>query len=114
MRYEEFEHLKVIEDSSNPFSTLYEYEDGSRFYIEPAFYRQLQGFKEHRLEDYPRILKQMESVVKKNKRVIFTAEYEYPQTVVEGENYIILEIFDITDPLQIYVEDKSRGSDYGD
>ena len=112
MRYPEFEHLKVIEDKNNPFSTLYEYESGERFYIEPAFYRQLEGFKEHRLEDYPRILKKMEEVVKKNKKVIFTAEYEYPQTLAEG--YIILEIFDITDPLQIYVEDKSRGSDYGD
>ena len=112
MRYPEFEHLNIIEDKHNPFSTLFEYEGGERFYIEPAFYRQLQGFKEHRLEDYPRILKKMEEVVKKNKKVIFTAEFECPQT--EAEDYIILEIFDITDPLQIYVEDKSRGSDYGD
>lgn len=112
MKYPEFDHLKIIEDKENPFSTLFEYNDGSRFYIEPAFYRQLLGFKEHRLEDYPRILKRMEEIVRKNKRVIFTAEYEYPQTQKDG--YIILEIFDITDPLKIFVEDKSRGSDYGD
>ncbi|MBR0295134.1 MAG: hypothetical protein IJQ67_04435 [Bacilli bacterium] len=111
-QYEEFKHLKIIEDKHNPFCTLYEYDDGSRFYIEPAFYTQLLGFKEKRESDYPRILKRMEEVVRKNKRVVFTSEYENPQTEVEG--YIYLEISDITDPLNIYVEDKSRGSDYGD
>ena len=72
----------------------------------------MMGFKELREKDYPRIIKRMEEVVKKNKRVVFTAEYENPQTEVDG--YIFLEITDITDPLQIFVEDKSRGSDYGD
>ena len=32
----------------------------------------------------------------------------------EKDGYVILEITDITDPLHIFVEDKSRGSDYGD
>ena len=110
--YEEFKQLKIIEDKNNPFCTLYELEDGSRFYLEPAFYTQMQGFKERREEDYPRIINQMLEVVKRNKKVVFTAEYENPQTEVEG--YIYLEITDITDPLKIFVEDKSRGSDYGD
>ena len=110
--YEEFKQLKIIEDKNNPFCTLYELEDGSRFYLEPAFYTQMQGFKERREEDYPRIINQMLEVVKRNKKVVFTAEYENPQTEVEG--YIYLEITDITNPLKIFVEDKSRGSDYGD
>ena len=50
--------------------------------------------------------------MKKNKKIIFTANYETPQT--EKEGFIYLEITDVTDPLHIYVEDKSRGSDYGD
>ena len=33
MNYEEFSHLKEIEDKQNPFCKLYEYDDGSRFYI---------------------------------------------------------------------------------
>ena len=110
--YEEFKHLKIIEDKNNPFCTLYEYDDGSRFYIEPAYYTQMLGFKEKRLEDYPRIIEKMEEVVRKNKKVVFTADFENPQTEVEG--YIYLEISDIADPLCIFVEDKSRGSDYGD
>lgn len=112
MRYVEFEHIKVIEDKNNPFCTLYEYEDGSRFYIEPQFYTMLKGFEERHRERFPEILQRMEEVVHRNKKVIFTADFENPQT--EADDYIILEIFDITNPLQIFVEDKSRGSDYGD
>ena len=115
MKYEEFKEYKIIEDKRNPFTTLYENELGDRFYIEPAFYTQLKGFKEHREKDYPRIIEALKDNVKRNHRVIFTAEFENPQTLTDDEEgYIILEIFDITDPLKIYVEDKSRGSDYGD
>ena len=110
--YEEFKGLKIIEDKNNPFCTLYELDDGSRFYLEPAFYTQMLGFKERHEDQYPRIIEKMLEVVRKNKRVVFTSEFENPQTEVEG--YIYLEITDITDPLQIFVEDKSRGSDYGD
>ena len=56
MKYEEFKEYKIIEDKRNPFTTLYENECGDRFYIEPAFYTQLKGFKEHREKDYPRII----------------------------------------------------------
>lgn len=113
MRYVEFEHLKTIEDKNNPFCTLFELEGGERFYLEPAFYTQLIGFRDRFHEnDYNRIINRIIEVVKRNKRVVFTAEYEYPQTEVEG--YIYLEITDITDPLCIFAEDKSRGSDYGD
>ena len=113
MKYEEFSHLKQVEDKNNPFCNLYYYDTGECFYIEPVFYTHLKGFKDLRGEDYPRILKRMEEVVKKNKKVIFTGNYECPQTVAD-EDFIILEINDITDPLLIFVEDKSRGSDYGD
>lgn len=113
MRYEEFKHLTVIEDKNNPFCTLFELPDGERFYLEPAFYTQLIGFRDRFPEsDYKRIINQMIEVTKRNKKVVFTAEFEYPQTEVEG--YIFLEITDITDPLCIFAEDKSRGSDYGD
>ena len=55
----------------------------------------------------------MERVVLKNKKVVFVGTFEYPQTEVE-DDYIFYEITDITNPLKIFVEDKSRGSDYGD
>lgn len=112
IQYEEFNNLEIIEDKRNPFCTLYKVED-ALFYIEPAFHTQMLGFKErHTAEDYNRIVNEIINVAKKNKKVVYTANYEYPQT--EAEGFIYLEITDITDRLKIFVEDKSRGSDYGD
>ena len=112
MKYVEFEHLKQLIDEENPFSTLYELETGERFYIEPVFYTMLRGFLDHYPEKYDLIIQEILNVVKKNKQVVLTGNYECPLTYVDG--YVYLEITDITDPLQIFVEDKSRGSDYGD
>lgn len=113
MIYEEFKKYKLEMDKNNPFCNHYILDGGEDFYIEPVFYTQLHGFKErHTLEDYNRIINHMIEVVKKNKKVVFVGNFEFPQTEVEG--YIFLEITDVTDPLKIFVEDKSHGSDYGD
>ena len=112
MIYEEFKEFKQIEDQENPFCNLYELSTGERFYIEPVFYTHLKGFKDLREKEYPLIINRMIEVVKKNKKVVFVGNFDNPQTEVEG--YIFLEVTDITDPLKIFVEDKSRGSDYGD
>ena len=113
MNYPEFEQFQFVKDRNNPFCNHYVMEGGEDFYVEPAFYTQMRGFQgRHSKEDYQRILNRMIEVVKKNKKVVFVGNFEYPQTEVEG--YIFLEITDITDPLKIFVEDKSRGSDYGD
>ena len=113
MIYPEFKVYKEVKDPNNPFCNHYVLESGESFYIEPVFYTQLKGFKDrHDEKAYQRIIDRMIEVVKKNKKVVFVGNFDYPQTEVEG--YIFLEITDITDPLQIFVEDKSRGSDYGD
>ena len=112
MRIKEFEHLKEVIDQENPFIPHYELEDGSDFYIEPIFYTQLQGFKERYEERYNEIIEAMLERVRRNKKVIFIGDFE--TNTFEKDGYIILEITDITDPLHIFVEDKSRGSDYGD
>ena len=112
MKYEEFKEYKIIEDKANPFSTLFELNGGERFYIEPVFYTMLRGFYDHHPDKYHLIIEEMIKVVKKNKHVVFTGNFDCPLTNVD--DYIYLEINDITDPLQIFVEDKSRGSDYGD
>lgn len=46
INYPEFSHIRIVEDKQNHFSTLFSYEDGSLFYIEPVFYTQLLGFKQ--------------------------------------------------------------------
>ena len=45
--YEEFKNLRKEEDKNNPFSALYFLESGESFYLEPVFYTQLMGFKDH-------------------------------------------------------------------
>ena len=112
MKIKEFEHLKEVVDNENPFIPHYVLDDESDFYIEPMFYSQLLGFKERHEDKYDLIVSSLLERVKKNKKVIFVSDFE--NNTFEKEGYIILEITDITDPLQIFVEDKSRGSDYGD
>ena len=112
IEYEEFANLTRLEDKNNPFCAKFMYPSGETFYIEPVFLTQLHGFKDHYKDKYNLILNRMEEIVMKNKKVVFTGNFDFPQTDIEG--YIFLEITDVTDPLQIYVEDKSRGSDYGD
>lgn len=112
MNYPEWEHLEQSFDQDNPHSTLYVLSDGSSFYIEPAYYTQLMGMKDRHPESFSLIIEEMMNIVKKHKKVIFTSNYEFPQT--EKEGYIYREIEDVCDPLLIFVEDKSRGSDYGD
>ena len=110
--YPEFAHLQKGEDKNNPFCALYFLESGESFYLEPVFYTQLMGFKDHFTDKYPLIIERMFELVKRNKKVVFTGNYENPLTAVD--NYIYLEITDVTDPLGIFAEDKSCGSDYGD
>ena len=50
---------------------------------------------------------------KKYKKVVFVYDYENPY-VKDLDGFIYRELTDISDPLHIFVEDKSRGSDYGD
>jgi hypothetical protein len=112
MRIDDFNKYLQPKDLNNPLSDLYQLEGGETFYIEPPFHTQLMGLKELRAKEYPQIIEEMLRIVRKNKKVVFTGNYEEPQT--EAEGYIYLEVTDITDPLLIFVEDKSRGSDYGD
>lgn len=112
-KYPEWNEYKLIVDKENPFSPLYELESGEQFYVEPAFYTQLTNFKElYSIKDYERVLDKMFELVKERKRIIFTYDFEHPLT--KNDDFIYLEFKDVTDLLRIYIEDKSRGSDYGD
>lgn len=111
MEYPEFKEFKKIEDPTT-LANAYEDEKGNRFYVEPGFYFNLMGFKDKRPEAFPKILQGIRAAVERDHHVIFCGNFEAP--FVEKEGYVYLEIEDITDPLRIFFEDKSRGSDYGD
>ena len=112
MKYVEFDSYIEKQDPQNHLVHYYETESGDSFFVEPGFYDGLLGFKEKRAEDFARIMKAIDDVIRKEHKVIFTADFENPW--IEREGYIYREIHDITDPLAIFVEEKSRGSDYGD
>lgn len=112
MRYIEFEAYEIRIEKDYPFSPHVIIDEECDFYFEPVVYTQLQGFKERHPDKYHLIIEEMINRVKKNKKVVFVGDYESYFT--EVPNYIYLEITDITNPLKIFVEDKSRGSDYGD
>ena len=112
MKYEEFSKFNIVIEKGYPFSPHIIIDEECDFYMEPMVYTQLQGFKERHPDKYQLIIDSMIDRVKKNKHVVFVGDYESYFTEVKG--YIYLEITDITNPLQIFVEDKSRGSDYGD
>lgn len=112
MEYVEFNKYQKLEDPKNKLVHAYQDEEGNVFYIEPGFYDGMKGFEEKRAERFAEILAAIDETVKKYHKVIFTADFENPW--IEREGFIYREIHDITDPLRIFVEDKSRGSDYGD
>ena len=112
MNYEEFKEFKQVKDSDNPFTPHFIIDEECDFYVEPVVFTQLHGFQERHPEKYDLIIQSMIERVKKNKKVVFVGDFENYFT--EKEGYIYLELLDITNPLQIFVEDKSRGSDYGD
>ena len=115
-KYLEFSVFERVEDKKNPFCHLYKLQDGELFYVEPLFYSYLQNFKIQYANKVQDVIDEMVKIVKRNKKVIFTGmdeEYEEdPVTVADG--FIILTLFDVLDRMGIYLENKSRGSDYGD
>jgi hypothetical protein len=112
MNYEEFKEYKLDKDPQNPFTPHFIISEEVDFYVEPVVFTQLHGFKERHPDKYDLIVESMIKKVKELKKVIFVGDFENYFT--EKDDYIYLELLDITNPLKIFVEDKSRGSDYGD
>ena len=113
MNYVEFSHLERIEDENNKFCPGFRLPTGEIFFIEPAFYTQLTNFKTlYNETDFNRICKKMIELAKERKHIIYAYDFENP--FMQKDGYIYLEFIDICDLLKIQIEDKSRGSDYGD
>lgn len=110
--YEEFKDIEYKVDEKNPYAARFILDTGDIFYIEPVFHLQLQGFKQRYPERYDEIIAEIIRLAKRNHLVVFEGDEENEITHVE--NAIYLTVQDVCDPLQIFVEDKSRGSDYGD
>lgn len=112
MLYPEFSQYETFVDPEMPLVNAYKSKGGHVFYVEPGFYEGLMGYRERRYDRFDEIMKAIDQVIADNPKVIFAGNYESPFMSKDG--FIYREIQDIADPLGIYVEDKSRGSDYGD
>ena len=110
MNYEEFKEFEEIFDCN--FVKGFRFPTGEKFYIEPAFYTQLMYLEQILPNDFPKVIEEMKRVALEKKIVSFVYDFENPFFPVE--NSIYLEITDITNPIHVFYEDKSRGSDYGD
>lgn len=108
----DFEIFTKLENKEFPFASKFGYLD-CVFYVEPQFFAQMQGMKTLRKDEFPKFWQGFLDTITTNKKVIFTADYEFPY-INDLEGFVYREITDISDPLHIFVEDKSRGSDYGD
>ena len=112
MNYEEFKDLKEVELKETKLIKCFELSSGERFFIEPPFYTQLMSLKEIYPDDFPKVIEHMKKLAKERKYVGFVYDFENPFVHIDGFKY--LEITDVTDPIHVFYEDKSRGSDYGD
>ena len=113
MSKEYFKEFNLVEDKVNPFTYHYVIDENVDFYIERVFMTKLRNliFLHDDKEDI--VISEIIRLAKKNKHVVYCGDYEFIQTEVD-DRYIFLEIEDVLNPLNIFVEDKSRGSDYGD
>ena len=102
--------FKVLNDI--PLLQGYNLEDGSKFYCEPAFVTQLENVLLFHKDDSQKIINELVRIVKKHRTVLFVHDFEV--ILVEVPQYTIFEIEDILNPIGVYPENKSRGSDYGD
>ena len=112
MIYPEFSKYKPLEGEEYKLVNAYEDELGNILIVEPGFYYGLENVKLRREEVVPDIMKKIDEVLKKEKRLILTGNFETPY--INKENFIYKELADFLNLLNIYFEDKSRGSDYGD
>lgn len=113
MDYEEFKNAKRIVDDEYKNIALFELEDGSRFYIEPNFYTQLLYVKDHFYDKYNEIIDKIFEIAKRNKKMIFTADFENP--VVYKDDYYYRELGDVLGEVHLHFDNKSNpDSDWKD
>ena len=100
-----------IVDPENPYSECYAAE-GKIFYLEPVFLLKLSSLKNMQPERYEEVIAEMKRLIEKNRKVVFIGDDE--EEITKTDSAVFLTIQDVCNPLKIYVEDKSRGSEYGD
>lgn len=112
MKMKEFDHLEKVIDPNYKDINLYKIDD-AMFFVEPNFYTQLVYIKDHFADKYQQIVDEIINTAKRNKKVIFTANFEEP--VVYYDDYIYRELEDILAVFQLSFDNKANpDSDWKD
>lgn len=112
MNYPEWADRQLMIDLRNKIAKCYKNKDGSIFYVEPGFYKAFEALKNIYPDRIDDVLRKMDELTSSNKKVVYVSDPDDPLVIVEKAKYIT--IFDLTDFIGLLLEDKSRGSDYGD
>lgn len=112
MNYPEWADRQLMIDLRNKIAKCYKNKDGSIFYVEPGFYKAFEALKNIYPDRIDDVLRKMDELTSSNKKVVYVFDPDDPLVIVEKAKYIT--IFDLTDSIGLLLEDKSRGSDYGD
>lgn len=112
MNYPEWADRQLMIDLRNKIAKCYKNKDGSIFYVEPGFYKAFEALKNIYPDRIDDVLRKMDELTSSNKKVVYVSDPDAPLVIVEKAKYIT--IFDLTDSIGLLLEDKSRGSDYGD
>ena len=112
MNYPEWADRQLMIDLRNKIAKCYKNKDGSIFYVEPGFYKAFEALKNIYPDRIDDVLRKMDELTSSNKKVVYVSDPDDPLVIVEKAKYIT--IFDLTDSIVLLLEDKSRGSDYGD
>lgn len=112
MNYSEWADRQLMIDLRNKIAKCYKNKDGSIFYVEPGFYKAFEALKNIYPDRIDDVLRKMDELTSSNKKVVYVSDLDDPLVIVEKAKYIT--IFDLTDSIGLLLEDKSRGSDYGD
>lgn len=112
MNYPEWADRQLMIDLRNKIAKCYKNKDGSIFYVEPGFYKAFESLKNIYPDRIDDVLRKMDELTSSNKKVVYVSDPDDPLVIVEKAKYIT--IFDLTDSIGLLLEDKSRGSDYGD
>ncbi len=112
MNYPEWADRQLMIDLRNKIAKCYKNKDGSIFYVEPGFYKAFEALKNIYPDRIDDVLRKMDELTSSNKKVVYVSDPDDPLVIVEKVKYIT--IFDLTDSIGLLLEDKSRGSDYGD
>ena len=112
MNYPEWADRQLMIDLRSKIAKCYKNKDGSIFYVEPGFYKAFEALKNIYPDRIDDVLRKMDELTSSNKKVVYVSDPGEPLVIVEKAKYIT--IFDLTDSIGLLLEDKSRGSDYGD